>query len=403
VLVRAGGAQRNAMQFLSDYLDNLERPVRVDYLSSYIPRKCGVATYTKNLTTAINLLNPQHMARIIAMEPEYEKLQYPHEVDWRVTKQDPDSYRAAAEWINQSDSQVLSVQHEFGLYGGDDSGHLLLELLREVKKPIVTTVHTLLSTPSPEHKQTFVEICARSHAVVVMLPNAQEAISHTYGLLPEKIVTIHHGVEDRARSQKLGKAALDLKGRRVLLMSGLIGPDKGIGAVIDALPALRAAVPEVLLVIVGQTHPEILATQGEVYRQSLMAQAEKLGCTDSIRFVNKYLPLDELLEYYEASDIFLTPHRNPQQVTSGTLAYAIGMGKACISTKYLYAQEVLSEGRGMLVDFDAPEQIAHAALSLLTNPELMQQTEVNAYAYGRRMSWPRVASRYLSLFRNIVQ
>ncbi len=391
------------MEFLSNYLDNLERPVRVAYLSSYIPRKCGVATYTKNLTTAINYLNPQHLAEIIAIEPYGERLEYPPEVIQCITKQDPASYREAAARFNESDAQILSVQHEFGLYGGNDSGNLILEFLREVKKPIVTTMHTLLSEPSQEHKETFVEICARSHAVVAMLPNAQESISRLYGTLPEKLVTIHHGVEDRARSKRAGKKALGWEGRRVLLMSGLIGPDKGINEVLQALPAIAEKVPEILFVIVGQTHPEILVTQGEAYRESLVEQIERLGCTEYVQFVNQYLPLDELLAYYEACDIFLTPHRNPEQVTSGTLAYAIGMGKACISTRYLYAQEVLSDGRGMLVGFSAPKQIAEAAIQLLTNSDLLKQTEARAYAYGRQMSWPRVASRYLSLFRHLAQ
>jgi glycosyltransferase involved in cell wall biosynthesis len=389
------------MKNFNSYLDSLERPVKATYISSYIPRKCGIATFTKDLTTAINALNPQYLAQIVALQPEIENLTYPWEVKQIIAKQDVESYKEAARRINESDCEAVSLQHEFGLFGGGSEGEFVLTLIKELHKPVVTTVHTILDNPSEAHKAVFTEICQRSAAVVVMLPNVQKRLEEVYGISSDNVVVIHHGVAGRPFSTKENKPKFGWQDKKVLLMSGLIGPDKGIDYAIEAMPKILAQVPNAELVIVGQTHPEILAAEGEKYRNSLIALTEKLGCANHVTFVNEYQSLTNLLAYYEACDIFLTPHLNPQQVTSGTLAYAIGLGKATISTNYRYATEVLAEDRGILVDFKNSDQIADAAVAILTKAELQATLENNAYDYGRQMSWPRVAERYLNLFRAV--
>jgi glycosyltransferase involved in cell wall biosynthesis len=213
---------------------------------------------------------------------------------------------------------------------------------------------------------------------------------------------VHHGVTDRPRARKALKPKFGWTDRHILLMSGLMSEGKGIEYVIQALPEIVKQHPETIFVVVGQTHPNIVALHGEAYRESLVKLAEDLGVSDHLELVNEYLPLEELLEYYEACDIYLTPHLDPQQVSSGTLAYAIGMGKASISTPYIYAKEMLSNDRGVLVDFRNSEQISEAVCKLFANPHLMQQMEQRAYTLGRTMSWPRVAERYLNLFRVVL-
>ena len=391
------------MKKVNQLLDSQQRRVQPIFVSSYIPRKCGIATFTKDLTNAMNDLNPDGIAEIIAVDPLDETFVYPTEVKSKIGKFDLASYDEAAQIINASDAEVLCLQHEYGLYGTVDPDHFvgeyIIRMLRQVDKPIITTLHTILEHPLPAHRALMEEISNLSDIMITMMPSAKERLESVYGINPDRVVVIHHGVADRPRARKQNKKQFGWEEKKVLLMSGLMSPGKGMEYVIEALPEIVKQCPEAIFVIVGQTHPDVLKRHGEAYRESLTSKAKALGVADHLVYVNEYLPLDVLLDYYEACDIYLTPHLDPQQVASGTLAYALGMGKACISTKYIYASEMLKDGRGVLVDFKNSEQIAEAALHILMNPSFQNEMERKAYALGRKMSWPRVAERYLNLFR----
>lgn len=391
------------MAKFNQLLDTQQRTIKPLFISSYIPRKCGIATFCKDLTTAMNDLNPSGLAKIVVVDPGEEPLKYPEEVIGEITKFTLDSYEAAAELVNTSDAEIICLQHEYGLFGTSDPTHYvgeyILRFLRQVEKPIITTLHTILENPLPAHREVMREIAQLSDIMITMMPNAKERLEDKYGINPERVVIIPHGVADRPRARKLKKKAFGWEDKKVLLMTGLMSPGKGIEYVIDAIPILLKEVPNILFTVVGQTHPDVLRRHGEEYRECLMERAKNLGVEEHIQFVNEYLPLDDLLNYYEACDIYLTPHLDAQQVASGTLAYALGMGKACISTPYIYAQEMLKDGRGLLVDFKSGESIAKAALKILTEPGYQNELERKAYAFGRTMSWPRVAERYLNLFR----
>lgn len=329
-----------------------------------------------------------------------ETYSYPPEVLFSIEKNNPVSYHEAAHRINQSDAEMICIQHEYGLFGGE-AGEYLFNLIKRLTKPIVTTLHTILVDPTPLQKEVLLSLAKYSEAVVAMIPNAKERLEKDYGIPEDKVVVIHHGVADRPKSVQTYKKKLGWGGKHVLLMTGLFNPNKGADYVIQALPAIVAKYPNTIFVIVGQTHPEVLKREGEKYRDSLRAKALELGVTHYLRFVDTYLPLEELLTYYDACDIYLTPHLDAQQTTSGTLAYALGLGKACISTPYTYAQEMLADERGLLVKFRDSTSIAKAVIRIFDDPTLKKELEKRSYALGRQMSWPRVAERYLILFRLI--
>lgn len=387
---------------LNTLLDKQERTVRSLFISSYIPRRCGIATFTKDLTKAINDLNPESLSQIIAVDEEPGQFTYPGEVIGRITCNKQPSYLQAATQINASSAEIVCLQHEYGLFGGGNSGPYILDLLSAIDRPIITTLHTILDNPSAEHREVLGEIVKLSDIIITQLPHAKERIAEHFGINSERIVVVPHGVTDRPRAGKVLKPKFGWSSHRVLLMSGLMSPGKGVDYVIKALPAIVEKFPETLFVVVGQTHPDILKRDGEQYREYLLQLADQLNVSKHFKLVNSYLPLDELLEYYEACDIYLTPHLDPQQVSSGTLAYALGMGKACISTPYVYARELLSQDRGVLVDFESSEQIAQATIALFSDPQAMESMETSAYQLGRTMSWPRVAQRYLNLFRLVL-
>jgi glycosyltransferase involved in cell wall biosynthesis len=376
-----------------------QQQVSVTFISSYIPRKCGIATFTKDVTKAINDLNPRSHITIVALQ-NADALTYPQEVVQVIEKDAANQYTEAAVALNTSDADIVCLQHEYGLFGGS-AGEYILKLLGRVRQPIITTLHTVLSNPTPQEEDILLRVAKLSEAVVVMTADAKSELENRYQISPHKIVIIQHGVADRPQSIQAAKPSLGWDNRPVLLMTGLLSRGKGAEYVIKALPAIVAAFPDILFVLVGQTHPEVLKFEGESYRDELTNLAESLGVTQNLTMVNEYLSLDELLRHYDGCDIYLTPHLDKQQSASGTLAYALGMGKACISTPYTYARETLSNGRGKLVDFKDESAIAAAVLEILNNPEQRTTMERAAYAVGRNMSWPLVAERYLMLFRII--
>jgi glycosyltransferase involved in cell wall biosynthesis len=376
-----------------------ERAVRAIFIGSYIPRECGIATFTKDLTTAINVLNPNYLAEIMAIdEPGGESREYPWEVKYRIHQNDLDSYATAADYINQSSADIVSVQHEFGLFGGEE-GEYIVPFLERIEKPVVTTFHTVLEKPSKKKLQIVKEIARISKVVVVMIETAADRLYEVYGIPAEKIVIIPHGVPDIPYGPTNHfKQNLGFEQNFTLTTFGLLSPGKGLEYVLRALPDIVRKHAETKFLILGQTHPTLIRKHGEVYRESLQAIIKELHLENNVHFENRYLSLDEVVNYLRATDVYITPYLEPQQITSGTLAYAVGAGRPCVSTEYLYAKEVLSEKRGMLVPLKNSAAIAKAVNYLIEHPEEKMEIEKNAYLYGRKMIWSNVALKHLNLF-----
>lgn len=376
-----------------------EKVARVIYVGSYIPRECGIATFTKDLTTAINVLNPLCLAEIMAIdESESDEREYPWEVKYRVKQDDLDSYAKAADYINQSSADIIHIQHEFGIFGGRH-GSYVVDFMKQIKKPIVVTFHTVLEEPGEERQKIVQEIAEYATAIVVMIGAASDRLASVYGIPKEKVVVIPHGVPDIAYGPTIHfKNELGLQGKTTLSTFGLINPGKGIEYVIEALPKVVEKYPDLKFLIIGATHPNLKKKDGEKYRDSLKRLIKDKNIQNNVKFINRYLSLDELVLYLRASDLYISPYLDPQQITSGTLSYALGAGRPCVSTEYLYATEVLDEERGVLVPFKNPDLIAKRINELLDNPEKRRAIEKKAYAYGRTMIWSNVALKHLNLF-----
>ena len=380
-----------------------ERPLNVIYVSSYIPRKCGIATYTKDLTSAINLLNARSLAEILAVNHVEDELEYPWEAKFKIAYDDLATYLSAAEYINQSHADIVSLQHEFGLFGGE-AGEYILPFVEALKVPLVTTFHTVVSDHGGKYGEILRRIAQKSAAIVVMMEDVAESLEKNYGVPHEKIVVIPHGVPDTPfTSSDSYKRKRQLGNRLVLGNINLLDSNKGIEYVLEAVAEIKKTIPEVLYVMIGQTHPTVVKKRGEVYRQFLKKRVRELGISENVRFVNEYLPLKDLIDWLKTFDIYITPYLDPQQVTSGALAYAIGVGKACISTPYIYSKEMLANERGVLVPFRDSVAIADAVVRLVKNPELKSNIEANAYNFGRLMTWPNVGQSHLNLFRAVAQ
>lgn len=375
--------------------------MRAIYISSYPPRKCGIASFTRDLTSAVNNLNPLALAEIIAMDDKPEGYDYPWEVKNRIKRDDPLSYIEAANYINQSSADIVNLQHEFGLFGGND-GEYILQLLDHIKKPIVTCFHTILPEPDDQKLHIMREIVKKSDAVIAMSEMSRDLLINKYNASDKSAVLIYHGVPDFTfEENKSYKKQLKIKAERMLLMTGLIGPGKGIEYVIKAMPKILEEFPSTVFYIVGQTHPDLIKNGHDEYRTFLKDLIKEHKLEQAVKFVNKYVSLDELKKYYNAADIYLTPHLDPQQPTSGTLAYALGAGKVCFSTPYIYAKEMLANETGVLVPFRDSDAIANKTLNVFKDANLYNKYRSNAYKLGKLMQWPRVAQKYLKLFRLI--
>jgi glycosyltransferase involved in cell wall biosynthesis len=296
----------------------------------------------------------------------------------------------------------VSLQHEYGIFGGLD-GEYVLELLKRLKKPVVSTLHTVLFSPGPNQKRIVQQIAELSSAVVVMVKMGRDMLINSYGVAPDKITVIPHGVPNVHRVSALAvKKALGLSGRLVISTFGLINRGKGIEYAIQAIPEVVQQYPGAIYLVLGETHPGVRNFEGESYRTELLSLVENLGLRNHVRFNNRYLTLEELINYLCATDVYVTPYVNRDQIVSGTLAYALGCGKAIVSTPYLYAEEVLSEGRGKLVEFKDSSAMAQSINNILANPVLREQMETRAYRYGRRAAWFNVAIDYLDLYHRLL-
>jgi glycosyltransferase involved in cell wall biosynthesis len=356
----------------------------------------------KDVVTNYDAAFGTHSAVIAIDEPGAEDRVYPGRVVARLVQQDPDSYRETAAFANAYPCDVINIQHEYGLFGGND-GEWIVDCIAQIRKPVVTSLHTVLPDPSAEHLRVARALCATSSGVVVLSETGRDILIDRYGVAPHKIRVVPHGVPDVPFRESAGeKKRLGLEGRMTISTFGLINRGKGLEYAIEAMNAVVAQHPEALYLILGQTHPVIRRREGESYRRELEAEIAANKLDDHVLLVDKYLDFDELLSYLTATDIYLTPYLNPTQIVSGTLAYAVGCGKAIVSTPYLYAQELLAHGRGFLVPARDGSAIATTLVALLDDPALRESTERRAYRYGRRMTWPNVAQAYGHVFADLL-
>ncbi|UCC69394.1 MAG: glycosyltransferase family 4 protein [Armatimonadota bacterium] len=372
--------------------------LRVAYVSTYPPRECGLATFCEDLISATMVAGAAGEPMVVAMESEPQRRHYRWPVVSVVEESRESEYEAAADSLNDSRAEVVSVQHEFGIFGGLEGQGLrcFLDLLR---KPAVITLHTVIPKPEPHVRGMVRHLAEHSYRMVVMNELAIDVLYADYGIERDRIALIHHGgVPPSLESREDAKARLGLAGRRVLSTFGLVGRGKGLEYVLAALPEIRRRYPEVCYLIVGQTHPGVQRVEKESYREELVRLVGELDVQDSVRFVNRYVCESDIVRYLAATDVYITPYLNPQQVTSGTLAYAVTAGKAIVSTPYSYARFLLREAGGLLVGFRSEGAIAAAVNRVLDEPEMQRTLERRSRIYGERMLWPTVGGEYLSLF-----
>jgi glycosyltransferase involved in cell wall biosynthesis len=371
---------------------------KIAFVGNYLPRKCGIATFTGDLRNAVQGALPTGQCPVISVSDRTDGYDYPEDVRFEIAEQDADDYVRAAEYLNFLNVDVVSLQHEFGIYGGPSGSHVL-NLLRRLRMPFVTTLHTILKQPTVEQRRVMQELTSLSSKLVTMSECGRAILKETYSVPDRKIEVIPHGIPDMAFADpNFFKDQYSVEGRRVLLTFGLLSPNKGIEKVIEALPEIVAEFPDVVYIVLGATHPNLVRDYGEVYRESLQALAERLGVAEHVRFFNQFVEQEELKKFLGAADIYVTPYLNAAQITSGTLAYAFGCGKAVVSTPYWHAEELLADGRGVLVPFGDSQAIATEIRGLLHDESRRHAMRKRAYLAGREMVWSKVADRYLATF-----
>jgi len=376
--------------------------INVIYISSYVPRKCGIATYTKDLIRAVNLLNPHCEPKIVALIRPEDKINYPPEVKFKIKQNEVDSYIKAAGYINKSTADIVVLEHEFGLYGGE-FGEYIIRLAEQIKKPLIITVHTIPDNPDIGYGLALKDIIKFAYKVIAMMPQSIQKFIKKYNYPEENIEIIPHGVPDISlESNDKYKRKKGFKDKIILGNINLLSEIKGLEYIIEALEEIKRHFPNVLYLIIGQTHPVVSKIEGEKYRNFLKRKIKQLNLRDNVRFINKYMSLEELVVWLKVIDIYITPYLDPEQSASGALAYAIGAGKACISTPYLYAKEILEHGRGVIVPFRNSQAIANAVIDLCKNPEKKLRIESKAYKFGRLMTWYNVALQHLQLFNEVL-
>ncbi len=365
-------------------------------IGNFLPRKCGIATYTTDTYAALKSRFPDIDVDVYAMDDHPGRYTYPPAVTASIAQADRDAYLAAARQIEASGAQAVWLQHEYGIFGGS-AGEYILALLDRISLPVIVTLHTVLDKPGVEERRVMEALLRRSARVIVMAERGREILERVYGVGGKKIVMIPHGVPDRTFADPaLFKPRFDWQGRKVILTFGLLAPNKGIETMIEAMPAVAAAHPDALYVVLGATHPNLVAHEGEAYRDRLHALAEARGVGDHVRFIDSFVAHEELIDFLQAADIYATPYTNPAQITSGTLSYAVGVGKAVISTPYIHATEILADGHGVLVDFGDSGAFAREINALLANDGNRDRLSARAYARGRTMIWPRLAETALA-------
>ncbi|UUX98486.1 glycosyltransferase family 4 protein [Sphingomonas sp. J315] len=375
-------------------------PDRVDHIAlvgNFLPRKCGLATFTTDCYQALRTRFPDMRVDVYAMDDRPGAYAFPPAVTATIPQDDRAAYLDAARAIDASGAQAIWVQHEYGIYGGSAGEHLIA-LLDRTGLPVIATLHTVLEAPNSDERRVMEALLRRAARVIVMAEKGRDILRRAHGVDPRKVVVIPHGVPDRAYVDPDSmKSRFGWDGRQVILTFGLLAPSKGIETVIEALPQVAAKHPDALYVILGATHPNLVAHEGEAYRDRLHALAAQLGVERHIAFVNAFVDQDELLDYLQAADIYATPYPNPAQITSGTLSYAVAMGKPVVSTPYVHATEILADNHGVLVPFGDSSAFAEAIGALLDDGDARAEMARRAYARGRTMIWPRIAEAVATL------
>lgn len=376
----------------------MNKKLNVIFIGTYIPKECGIATFTSDLLNSVSGENKDVHCEVIALNDPSETYDYPEEVVFEIQRDKIEDYYRAADYINESDADIVCLQHEFGLFWGN-AGDYIFALLSGINKPVITTMHTVIREPEEEYRVSTEKLIMHSEKLVVMSQTAVEMLKDVYQAAEDKIELIFHGVPDCPFNNcEKYKQMLDLKGYPLVLTFGLLSQNKGIESMLDALPGVVSKYPDLVYLILGATHPMVKKYQGETYRNYLKNKISELGLENNVVFHDKFVEKEELCNYILASDFYVSPYLSREQIVSGALTYAIGMGKAIISTPYWYAQEMLSDDRGVLVDFGDTDGFKDSLLHLIENPKECDEIRKKAYDFGRKMTWKNVGKEYKLVF-----
>jgi glycosyltransferase involved in cell wall biosynthesis len=384
----------------TELLNMLNSEIRkVAFVGDYLPRKCGIATFTHDMYASVAGRFPDAECFVVPVNDCTEGYDYPPEVRFEIDEPDLESYRRAADFLNFANTDVVCLQHEYGIYGGPAGSHVL-GLVRDLRMPVVTTFHTVLREPNDDQRRVLTELASLSARVVVMTEKARTFLREVFGIPEAKIELIAHGIPDTPFvDPNQYKEQFGVEGRLVALTFGLLSPNKGIEHMLRAVPEVLKAFPNFAYIVLGATHPALVREHGESYRLSLERLARKLGISKHVIFYNRFVELNELTEFIRAADVYVTPYLNPAQITSGTLAYSFGCGKAIVSTPYWHAEELLADGRGVLVPFAEPQALVREVCGLLGDEPRRAAMCEQAYRLGREMIWERSADRYMTVFQ----
>ena len=373
-----------------------QRPIRIAVIGNHLPRQCGIATFTTDLCNAIAAEYGTAQLSVVAINDRQSSYLYPERVRFEISEGDLASYREAAQFLNAGDVDLVCLQHEYGIFGGK-SGNYIVELLKHLRMPVITTLHTVLREPNLDQRVVMHKIAAHSERLIVMSEHSSRILQEVFKVPVKKIDLIPHGIPDLPFEQPgIYKRRFSCQGKSVLLTFGLLSPNKGFESVIQAMPSILTSHSNAVYMIAGATHPHVRAREGDRYRLGLQALAKKLGVERQVLFVNRFVAPEEMAALVGSADIYITPYCHEAQAVSGTLAYALGAGKAIISTPYWHAAEVLDHERGLLVPFESPADIARATIMLLDDDQARQAMRARAYLYSRPMIWKRVAQSYMA-------
>ncbi len=371
---------------------------RFAFIGNSLPRRCGIATFTTDLQQAIAAARTDIETTIVAMTDDERAYDYPPTVRLQINENTLNDYVRASEYLNSQQFDMVSLQHEFGIFGGDAGEHIVT-LLSRLTMPVVTTLHTVLAEPRPAQRRVLAEVIDTSARVIVMAEKGAELLRSVYGVPAEKIAVIPHGIPNSSFvAPEAAKSRLGFAGKAVILTFGLLSPNKGIEVMIDAMPEILASRPDAVYVVLGATHPNLVRREGEAYRESLIARARAVGVENSVIFLNRFVDQPTLLTYIAMCDVYVTPYLNEAQMTSGTLALSFGLGKPVVSTPYWHARELLADGRGILVPFGEAEKLGREIAALLTDEVRRAAMGRRAFASSRSMTWTQTAERYLKVF-----
>ncbi|HEX5420280.1 MAG TPA: glycosyltransferase [Gammaproteobacteria bacterium] len=380
---------------MASTLEPLGSEIPVAFVGTYGPRRCGIATFTADLALAVAASDPRVSSTVLAVTEPFGQYQYPSEVKFEIRQNIKGDYARAAEFVNYSNVRFVSIQHEYGIFGGDDGGYIL-DFVHALRVPAMVTLHTVLKRPSLNQASIVRKLAAQCAQLVVMSQVAKDLLADSYGVQGSKVRIIPHGIPvmDSQADQQALKSTFGVTGRRLLLTFGLLSPNKGIETVIRALPAVVREFPDLVYFVVGATHPVVLRREGEAYRTLLEREAEKLGVREHLAFRGQFVSSDELRRYLQAADVFVSPYLNEAQVTSGALSYAMGAGAAVVSTPYWHAQELLADGRGRLFPFKDHDALSRTLLELFGSPAELRRVRGAARAFTHSMTWPRIGNAY---------